>query len=200
MALTIPLCPKCVDPTPIIQTFRFNGAEYWCPCCGHKAGMFDDFREAPYTKELEELKDSLWKLSKKFRQSEDNESEWTYLPLSAKRICTCLFQNPELHRDQKCPIHGKYPLVIMSYYEKLDKDICPLCGDKLTVTKNGEHKDCTPCNKHWWLRDDDNSWRSTYLNETIEQIRRLKDIKKMLEDGLVDPILNKYELKLKLED
>lgn len=28
-------------PTPLIFTFSFISAEYWCPYCGRKTGMFD---------------------------------------------------------------------------------------------------------------------------------------------------------------
>ena len=39
--------------TPLIWTFAFPGAEYWCPHCGYTGGMFGAGRWTPSTLELE---------------------------------------------------------------------------------------------------------------------------------------------------
>lgn len=37
---------------PLISTFAFMGAEYWCPYCGKTYGMFDAWEKVPCTHEL----------------------------------------------------------------------------------------------------------------------------------------------------
>lgn len=39
--------------TPLIWTFAFPGAEYWCPYCGYHSGMFGAGEWIPSTLELE---------------------------------------------------------------------------------------------------------------------------------------------------
>jgi hypothetical protein len=39
--------------TPLIWTFAFSGAEYWCPYCGYKSGMFGAGESVDATPELE---------------------------------------------------------------------------------------------------------------------------------------------------
>lgn len=35
--------------TPLIWTFAFNGAEYWCPYCGASTGMLGGGDDVPWT-------------------------------------------------------------------------------------------------------------------------------------------------------
>ena len=48
---------------PLIWTFAFNGAEYWCPYCGQNSGMLgagEDVEETPELKErLKNIKNIL---------------------------------------------------------------------------------------------------------------------------------------------
>lgn len=37
---------------PLIWTFAFPGAEYWCPYCGYTSGMFGAGENVPLTPEL----------------------------------------------------------------------------------------------------------------------------------------------------
>ena len=49
----IKICDDHLDyETPIIWTFAFNGAEYWCPHCGYTGGMLGAGTDVPETKEL----------------------------------------------------------------------------------------------------------------------------------------------------
>lgn len=48
------ICPEHQNrETPLITTFAFPGAEYWCPHCGYICGMFDGAPKVPTTPELE---------------------------------------------------------------------------------------------------------------------------------------------------
>lgn len=38
--------------TPLIWTFAFPGAEWWCPYCGFTCGMFGSTNTIPFTLEL----------------------------------------------------------------------------------------------------------------------------------------------------
>lgn len=61
MSKEIVICGNHEKQVPLISTFAFRGAEYWCPCCGALYGMFDDGPiEVESTKELEEAKKQ-WK-------------------------------------------------------------------------------------------------------------------------------------------
>ncbi len=37
------------EETPLIETFAFNGAEYWCPACGTTGGMMGAGELVPFT-------------------------------------------------------------------------------------------------------------------------------------------------------
>ncbi len=56
MFMTCPSHPGYV--VPMIYTFAFLGAEYWCPHCGYKCGMFGSMSRAPVTKELQARHDA----------------------------------------------------------------------------------------------------------------------------------------------
>lgn len=48
----IRVCSNEHEVIPLIATFAFRGAEFWCPMCGGKAGWFDPTEEAEATPEL----------------------------------------------------------------------------------------------------------------------------------------------------
>lgn len=50
----ISVCPNHQDTrlTPLLYTFVFPGAEYWCSWCGYKCGMFSN-TTVPVTDDLE---------------------------------------------------------------------------------------------------------------------------------------------------
>ena len=50
---------------PLISTFAFNGAEYWCPYCGHTFGMLEAER-IDETEELLSIKAEYEEKSKEF--------------------------------------------------------------------------------------------------------------------------------------
>lgn len=46
-------CPRHLEyRVPLIFTFAFPGAEYWCPFCGYKSGIFGAGEQVPATSEL----------------------------------------------------------------------------------------------------------------------------------------------------
>lgn len=67
---------NCDKQTPLLFTFKFQGAEYWCPRCGYTSGMFGAGINIACTPELEKsLKD--WReKAKKFLS--DETKEWEY--------------------------------------------------------------------------------------------------------------------------
>jgi len=49
---------------PLIWTFAFIGAEYWCPFCGYSGGMLGAGRDVPSTKHLVRKLEKYKKLSR----------------------------------------------------------------------------------------------------------------------------------------
>lgn len=43
------------NEVPLIFTFAFPGAEFWCPVCGFKCGMFGVIEMVPATEKLDKL-------------------------------------------------------------------------------------------------------------------------------------------------
>lgn len=75
MEKQIKVC-ECDGKTPLIWTFKFDGAEYWCPRCGYTSGMFGAGKNIESTPELEKsLKD--WKKKAKAFLS-DKTDKWVY--------------------------------------------------------------------------------------------------------------------------
>lgn len=68
MKKTIKICYNHQDKeqTPLIWTFAFPGAEYWCPYCGNQTGMLGGGDDVGYTKELSERLKHYTKLSKDY--------------------------------------------------------------------------------------------------------------------------------------
>lgn len=64
------------NPTPLLWTFKFQGAEYWCPSCGHTAGMMGAGKNIPVTYALKRAKVK-WKQKAKSFLSGETEN-WEY--------------------------------------------------------------------------------------------------------------------------
>jgi hypothetical protein len=57
----IKICESHPDtPTPLIYTYAFMGAEYWCPFCGYNGGFFGAGTDVPETPELKKALEK-WK-------------------------------------------------------------------------------------------------------------------------------------------
>lgn len=64
---SIKICSSHADyPVPLIWTFAFIGAEYWCPHCGYTGGMMGAGENVEPTAELIALRTAFTKLSKPF--------------------------------------------------------------------------------------------------------------------------------------
>jgi hypothetical protein len=65
---SIKVCTSHQDElvTPLIWTFAFSGAEYWCPYCGKNGGMFGAGEEVESTAKLRNRLKRFEKLSKDF--------------------------------------------------------------------------------------------------------------------------------------
>ena len=48
----IKICSNHTEQIPLIWTFAFPGAEYWCPYCGFTGGMFGSGENVPETPAL----------------------------------------------------------------------------------------------------------------------------------------------------
>ena len=54
------------EETPLIWTFAFMGAEYWCPFCGDTRGMLGAGENVPTTKRLKDRLANYKKLSSQY--------------------------------------------------------------------------------------------------------------------------------------
>lgn len=73
----IKICACHERQVPLLWTFKFTGAEYWCPACGYTGGMFGAGENVPAT---EHLKKELieWKAkSEDFLSGETDQ--WNYV-------------------------------------------------------------------------------------------------------------------------
>ena len=73
--MEITICENHDYKVPLIWTFAFPGAEYWCPHCGYTAGMFGAGESVEMTKPL--VKRYLW--YKKYSKD--------YLRYQGLRVC-----------------------------------------------------------------------------------------------------------------
>lgn len=66
MKKEIRIC-NCHDKeVPLIWTFAFDGAEYWCPYCGYTCGMFGAGKVVKLTPELKQSQKEWIKKTKPF--------------------------------------------------------------------------------------------------------------------------------------
>ena len=49
------ICPSHKKEIPLIWTFAFPGAEYWCPHCGYTCGMFGNNKGISATDSLKQF-------------------------------------------------------------------------------------------------------------------------------------------------
>lgn len=61
---------------PLIWTFKFRGAEFWCPYCGYQEGMFGAGTNVTQTDELKKRLELYKEASTKYLGSHDGE--WKY--------------------------------------------------------------------------------------------------------------------------
>jgi len=88
----IKICANHNYQVPLIQTFAFNGSEYWCPFCGHNYGMFDTGIDVNETPELIERHDKYKVFSREFL------SAIGYL------VCCGMIQNGEKIKPENLPV------------------------------------------------------------------------------------------------
>lgn len=81
--------------TPLIWTFAFNGAEYWCPYCGKNEGMFGAGEEVESTAKLRNRLKRFKKLSKDF------------LDAHSARVCRSMMWEGKSITPNKLPQHEK---------------------------------------------------------------------------------------------
>jgi hypothetical protein len=62
----IKICTRHDKQVPLIWTFAFPGAEYWCPYCGASEGMLGAGENVSVTPELKQAKKDWEKKSKKY--------------------------------------------------------------------------------------------------------------------------------------
>lgn len=74
---TIKICSCHEKQVPLLWTFKFNGAEFWCPACGYIGGMFGAGINVPVTNELLECKKELEEKAFLFLSGE--QEKWMYI-------------------------------------------------------------------------------------------------------------------------
>lgn len=72
----IRICGNHEKEVPLIWTFKFAGAEYWCPACGHNCGMFGAGVKVPVTDDLKESADEWKKKATPFLRGDTDD--WDY--------------------------------------------------------------------------------------------------------------------------
>lgn len=97
--MDITCCNRCRHDDkliPLIWTFAFPGAEWWCPNCGQTYGMFDGYHETEETPELVKLREDFEKGTEEYRhaigvthcssmQWEGKQIEYAELPVEEKK-------------------------------------------------------------------------------------------------------------------
>lgn len=91
MAKEIKVCPGHNFEVPLISTFAFNGAEYWCPYCGHTTGIMGDFEEVTETEELVN------------RRNEYERFSYDFLKAKSSRVCISLVYKGERMKPEDLP-------------------------------------------------------------------------------------------------
>ena len=77
------ICNQHEERVPLIWTFKFNGAEYWCPYCGYLGGMFGAGENVARTEKLEKSLEEWTELARPYLSGEIKE--WSY---NADRLTT----------------------------------------------------------------------------------------------------------------
>jgi hypothetical protein len=92
---------------PLIWTFAFNGAEYWCPFCGNNYGMMGAGEAVPITKEIFERGEKYKEFSKEFLDAKST-TICESLMFEGKRISPEELPNKEKERMLKVINDWKY--------------------------------------------------------------------------------------------
>jgi len=72
-------------PTPLIWTFAFNGAEYWCPACGCHEGMLGAGTDVKWNWTLQDRLVNYEKASRKYLNA-NSALICSYMTRKGKRI------------------------------------------------------------------------------------------------------------------
>lgn len=96
---------------PLIWTFAFNGAEYWCPYCGGNFGMMGAGEDIPITKEIFERGEKYKELSKEFLDAKST-GVCSGLVFEGKRISPDELPDKEKERVLKVITNWKYGVEI----------------------------------------------------------------------------------------
>ena len=106
---TIAICPYHQQKqTPLIWTYAFPGAEWWCPACGANFGMFGEKQEEA-TPELLKLKEELKEKTQEFLSARGTFS-CSSLKWKGERITPDKLPAEEIERRKKIITEYKYEL------------------------------------------------------------------------------------------
>ena len=72
----IKICENHKEVVPLIWTFKFYGAEYWCPYCGYTCGMLGAGKNVPVTDELKQAAKEWIEKAKPFLRGDTDK--WKY--------------------------------------------------------------------------------------------------------------------------
>ena len=99
--LLMKICPDHLEnKTPLLWTFAFIGAEYWCHHCGYTAGMLGAGIDVDSTKELEEKLEKL-------KQSKEDGNIGEYLHAHGVTCCSETKFNDEWIKPEDLPQEEK---------------------------------------------------------------------------------------------
>lgn len=91
--------------TPLLWTFAFPGAEFWCPHCGYRHGMFGAGKIVDSTPELMK------------RREDDERASSAYLEAMGSRSCSSMLYEGVRYDRDKLPLAAreKFEAVISAW-------------------------------------------------------------------------------------
>lgn len=96
---------------PLLWTFAFIGAEYWCPYCGYKSGMLGAGIEVEETSILEERRQKYKESSKMFLRAMGRQIA-VYTEYKGQRIKPSELPGDEKEKDQAIISNWQYGVKI----------------------------------------------------------------------------------------
>ncbi len=106
---TIKICSCHQEQVPLIWTFAFPGAEYWCPACGYTSGMFGAGENVSETPDLVVSKAKWVEISNDYLTAKSrlgcHSLEW-----DGKRISPSELPEEEIERCKKVIAEWKYKI------------------------------------------------------------------------------------------